>query len=370
MKIVVFCHSLVSDWNHGNAHFIRGVVTELMARGVDVHVYEPKDGWSVTNLIQEHGPDALEGFQKAYPDLKSRPYDPATLDLNKALSGADSVIVHEWSDHDLVRRIGEHRKNKGHYVLLFHDTHQRSVTESESMARYDLQNYDGVLAFGNVVRDTYLRNGWTQNAWTWHDAADTRLFHPIPSAKEGDLVWIGNWGDEERTAELHEFLLDPVKRLGIRAKVYGVRYPEKAIRELAHAGIEYGGWLPNYEVPQLFAKYRVTVHVPRMSFVRSMPGIPTARVFEALACGIPLISAPWNDRERLFAKADFLSARNGEEMEAQLSWVLHNEAAAREIASHGRRTVLEKHTCSHRADELLQFIDVAQRQTVVRRESA
>jgi len=182
-------------------------------------------------------------------------------------------------------------------------------------------------------------------------------------------VWIGNWGDEERTAELREFLLEPVKRLGIRAKVYGVRYPEAAIRELQASGIEYGGWLPNYEVPNVFAKYRVTVHVPRREYMRALPGIPTIRVFEALACGIPLVSAPWSDTERLFTKADFLTARNTEEMEAQISWVLRNEAAAREISSHGMRSVLEKHTCSHRADELLQIIDVAQRDTV-RRASA
>src|SRR5436309_11237268 len=96
MKIVFFCHSLTSDWNHGNAHFLRGVVTELMARGVDVVVYEPKDSWSVTNLVQEHGEEALEGFRRAYPELKPKTYDRETLDINKALAGADSVIVHEW----------------------------------------------------------------------------------------------------------------------------------------------------------------------------------------------------------------------------------------------------------------------------------
>jgi spore maturation protein CgeB len=138
---------------------------------------------------------------------------------------------------------------------------------------------------------------------------------------------------------------------------------------MERAGIEYAGWIPNYEVPHIFSKYRLTVHVPRKIYSRQLPGIPTIRVFEALACGIPLISAPWNDTERLFTRADFLAARSGEEMEAQISWVLHNEAAAREIASHGRRTVLEQHTCSHRADELLQIVDNVQRD-VVRKQSA
>jgi spore maturation protein CgeB len=60
MRVVMFYHSIVSDWNHGNAHFLRGVATELLARGHEVAVYEPKDGWSVTNLLREKGPDRAQ----------------------------------------------------------------------------------------------------------------------------------------------------------------------------------------------------------------------------------------------------------------------------------------------------------------------
>lgn len=67
---------------------------------------------------------------------------------------------------------------------------------------------------------------------------DARL-HPRPRGEiAGDVVWIGNWGDEERTAELHEFFIDPVRELGLRLRVYGVRYPPEAIAALARAGIE------------------------------------------------------------------------------------------------------------------------------------
>ena len=172
--------------------------------------------------------------------------------------------------------------------------------------------------------------------------------------REGDLVWIGNWGDEERTAELYEFLLEPVKTLGLKARVHGVRYPEEARAALAAAGIEYGGWLPNYEAPRVFARFRVTVHVPRRPYVEALPGIPTIRPFEALACGIPLISAPWEDREGLFtAGKDYLVARDGAEMTRQLRRVLADVELARRLAEHGRRTVLARHTCAHRVDELL-----------------
>ena len=358
MTIKLFCHSLLSDWNHGNAHFLRGVVTELKARGERVEVFEPKDAWSLVNLLADRGSSAVQGFRRAYPGLDSTVYDPATLDLDRALGDADLVIVHEWSDHDLVRRIGAHRRAHG-YRLLFHDTHHRAVSEEASMAAYDLSNYDGVLAFGGVVRDLYLARGWARRAWTWHEAADPRVFHPMPEIERtDDLVWVGNWGDEERTAELHEFLLGPVKALGLRARVYGVRYPEHAIKALAAAGIAYEGSIANYDAPRAFAKARVTVHVPRRPYVEALPGIPTIRPFEAMACGIPLVSSPWADAERLFTPGeDYLVARDGEEMRLHLRRILDDPAFAASLAERGRQTVLARHTCAHRVDELLAIVE-------------
>ena len=69
MRIVMFYHSLLSDWNHGNAHFLRGVVAELLSRGHDVRVYEPRDAWSLQNLRREHGEEPVRQFHAAYPDL-------------------------------------------------------------------------------------------------------------------------------------------------------------------------------------------------------------------------------------------------------------------------------------------------------------
>lgn len=353
MNIHLFYHSLLSDWNHGNAHFLRGVATELYERGNDVKIYEPKGGWSLTNLIADYGEDAVQAFHEYYPSLSSIRYDPSAIDLDKALADADLVIVHEWSDHSLVKAIGEKRK-KYPFKLLFHDTHHRTVSERSSMSAYDLSNYDGTLAFGNVIRDIYLKERWTNNAWTWHEAADTRIFKPLPSSQqEGDLVWIGNWGDEERTKELFEFLIEPVKELGLKAKIYGVRYPEHAQKALKDAGIEYGGWLPNFKAPEVFAKYRFTAHVPRRPYVESLPGIPTIRPFEALACCIPLLSAPWNDAENLFSPGkDFVYAHSKQEMKQWMERILSDDALAQEQTAHGLRTVQQKHTCAHRVDEL------------------
>ncbi len=353
----MFYHSLISDWNHGNAHFLRGVVSELLARGHAVTVYEPADAWSALHLVRDHGPAAIAAFHHAYPQLASVRYGD-DLDLDAALDGVDAVIVHEWNDPALVGRIGAHRARGGRYALLFHDTHHRSVTAPGELARYELARYDGVLAFGRVIRDLFLERRWARRAWTWHEAADVRVFQPWPGApREGDLVWIGNWGDGERAGELREMLVEPVAALGLRARVYGVRYPADALASLAAARITHGGWLPNFDVPDAFARHAVTVHVPRRPYVQALPGIPTIRVFEALACGIPLVSAPWRDDEGLFAPGeDFLIARDGAEMKRRLADLLGDPARATALAAHGRATILERHTCGHRVDELLAIL--------------
>jgi spore maturation protein CgeB len=334
MRVVIFCHSLASDWNHGNAHFLRGVATELIARGHEVRAFEPRGGWSAANLVADAGPSALEGWRAAYPTLSSDSYDLDSLDLDAALDGADLVLVHEWNDRDLVRSIGERRRT-GRFRLLFHDTHHRSVSDPGAMAAYALEEYDGVLAFGDVIRERYVARGWARRAWTWHEAADDRVFRPLMTTRSGDLIWIGNWGDDERTEELRQYLLAPVRALGLRARVHGVRFPANAQRELEMAGIEYAGWLPNYRVPDVFAAYRATVHVPRRPYVEALPGIPTIRVFEALACGIPLVSCWWDDREGLFTPgADYLVARTPDEMQLHLRDLLADPALAASLAGH------------------------------------
>jgi spore maturation protein CgeB len=354
MQVVLFCHSLVSCWNHGNTHFLRGVVRELQARGHAVRVLEPEDGWSRRNLVREQGEAALEHNRRASPDCVLT-YAARELDLDQALDGADVVLVHEWNESALIERLGRHRLARGRYLLLFHDTHHRALTRPADMARYRLDGYDGVLAFGAAVREIYLRQGWARRVWTWHEAADLRCFRPLPAARrELDLVWIGNWGDDERTAELREHLLGPIADLGLHAAIHGVRYPDHALRWLRRRRIAFRGWLPNHRVPQAFAGARVTVHVPRRPYARALPGIPTIRVFEALACGIPLISAPWDDVEGLFEVGkDFLMVRDGDGMRAALRAVLHEPHLAAELAAQGLRTIEERHSCAHRVDELL-----------------
>jgi spore maturation protein CgeB len=145
--------------------------------------------------------------------------------------------------------------------------------------------------------------------------------------------------------------------LKLRGSVYGVRYPTEALARVEQTGLRFGGRLANHQVPDAFARHAVTVHVPRRAYATDLPGVPTIRVFEALACGIPLVSAPWRDTEGLFKPGtDFLVARNGGEMDRHLRDVLHDPALAAALARHGLGTIAARHTCGHRVDELLEIV--------------
>ena len=356
MRWVFYTHSLVSDWNHGNAHFLRGVMRDLVARGHEALALEPEGGWSRANLLAEQGPEAEAQFHREFPELTSRSYGDG-FDHAAALEGADVVVLHEWTEPELVARVGTLRRELG-FTLLFHDTHHRAVSEEAAIADLMLADYDGVLAFGEALRERYLARGWGRQVFTWHEAADDRLFRPHGEiAREGDVIWIGNWGDGERTAELDAFLIEPVARLDLTATVHGVRYPDGAKARLAQAGLAYRGWIANADVPRAFARHRVTVHVPRRPYVEALPGIPTIRPFEALACGIPLVSAPWDDAEGLFRLGtDFLFARNGDEMTRHLTRILAEPEFAAELARAGLKTIRARHTCRHRVDQLLDIV--------------
>jgi spore maturation protein CgeB len=354
-KVVLFCHSLRSDWNHGNAHFLRGVASELQRRAFDVEAFEPLTGWSARNLAADHGPCALGAWRAVYPDLPVTVCDPDELDLDRAVDGADLVLVHEWTDPTLVSKLAGRRRAGAHFLLLFHDTHHRMVSARGDMAKLDLDGFDAVLAFGEALAEAYRRRGWGQRVFSWHEGADLHVFRPWPGLRqERELVWVGNWGDGERAFELREFLVEPIAALKLSARVHGVRYPAAARAELAATGIDYAGYLPNFRVPQAFAAAQMTVHVPRRPYARMLPGIPTIRVFEALACGIPLVCSPWDDCENLFTPGeDYLVARNGAEMRRLLAGLRADASLRAALAERGRATVVDRHSCAHRVDELV-----------------
>jgi spore maturation protein CgeB len=358
-RIAYFAHAVRADWNNGNAHFLRGLLRALGQLGHDVRVFEPAGEWSIRNLREEpRGEQALRQFDEIYSDLQVSTYQPADAgpdqpDWRSLLRETDFVIFHEWNPPSLADRLLELRGELG-FRLLFHDTHHRASSSPEQIAHFRIDRFDGVLAFGETLRTIYRKRFNIARVWTLHEAADVTVFHPLGAVpKSDDVIWIGNWGDDERSAEICKFLLRPATELPeYRFTIYGVRYPQQALAALEFARVRYGGYLPNLDSPAAYAASRLTLHIPRQQYRLAMSGIPTIRVFEALACGIPLISAPWNDTEHLFREGDFTTVHTTQEMVAAMRNLLCDRKAAKQQAARGLETVLARHTCRHRAEQL------------------
>lgn len=354
----MFAHSWRSDWNHGNAHFLRGLAHELIKLGHEVRCYEEEDSWSYTNLLDEGetGKQSLRTFARVFPlDVRIYRKDIGFVEFaRRELRGADIVLVHEWTDPAVANSIVLLKRELG-FRALFHDTHHRAYTSPKEIANIHLERFDGVLSFGEALTHIYRDAFGVERIWTFHEAADTAHFYPRDDAKSTDVLWIGNWGDEERTRELEEFLIGPAAELPDRRfAAYGVRYPDDAQVRLQKAQIQYRGYLPNLEVPATYASSAVTVHIPRRCYSNGLSGIPTIRVFETLACGMPLVCSPWTDVDQLFrAGEDYICVPDGRCMAAEINSLLNDELARQQLASNGLQTIHRRHTCAHRAEELL-----------------
>ncbi len=358
LSIAMFVHSIRSDWNNGHAHFLRGLARALGNMGHRVICFEQSTNWSIDSLRMEvRGESSLQQFDEVYPDITVRTYSGEAEDLQSALTGFDVAIVHEWHTPRMIEVLLALRDSLG-LRMLFHDTHHRASSSPEQIRLLQVDRFDGVLAFGEALREIYLRAFEISNVWTFHEAADTSMFFPREHEKSADLIWIGNWGDDERSSEIDEYLLEPARRLRDRNfEIYGVRYPAAGLEALREAGVRYGGYLPNLQAPAAYAASRLTAHVPRQQYAHAMTGIPTIRVFETLASGIPLLSAPWRDVEQLFRPNDFMAVHSGEEMTSAIRMLLSKPDIAQCQAQRGLETVLARHTCRHRAEQLTSILE-------------
>ncbi|MGZ4888306.1 MAG: glycosyltransferase, partial [Candidatus Angelobacter sp.] len=136
LNIALFSHSMISDWNHGNAHFLRGLMRELVRMGHSVRCYEELSSWSLTNLMKQEGERAIESidsFRRVYPELDIRFYkstdDEFPRFLEEELKETHVVLLHEWNDPLVVNQVLALKKKLG-FIALFHDSHHRAYTRA------------------------------------------------------------------------------------------------------------------------------------------------------------------------------------------------------------------------------------------------
>jgi hypothetical protein len=217
-------------------------------------------------------------------------------------------------------RLGRIRARGGDFVLLFHDTHHRAATSPGRDAGASSSTVRRRARLRHADRDsTAARLG--KRVWTWHEAADTSVFYPRQRDREsGDLVWVGNWGRRGAQRRNPRVPDRPGRRARLSADVFGRPLSRIRVAELAGRHP-----LPRLArqplVPEVFAQYR-SRSMCRAGLTRGAAGIPTIRVFEALACGIPLVSAPWVGRGRLFPPDCFPDGRGRRAMQDAMRAVL------------------------------------------------
>jgi spore maturation protein CgeB len=332
--------------------------------GHNLRCYEQLGSWSLSNLMRSEGEraiGAIDDFRRRCPELDIRFYEfnPELRDrLREEVRDADVVVIHEWSEPELVRVLLELKREFG-FKALFHDTHHRAYTDPGAILQLNIQHFDGILAFGEALRRVYREGFGVDRVWTFHEAADVDCFFPGSASPDADVLWIGNWGDEERTRELLEYLVEPAQQLReAKFVAHGVRYPAQALQAMQRAGIEYRGYLPNLEAPGVYARAHIALHIPRKQYANGLSGVPTIRVFEALACGAALVCSPWEDAEGMFRPGqDFVCVRDGAAMRAELTYLLRDDAARRQLGASGLETIRARHTCMHRAE---QFTEICQ----------
>ena len=123
LNIALFAHSMISDWNHGNAHFLRGLMRELVRMGHNVRCYEELSSWSLTNLMKCEGQraiEAIDAFRRIYSELDIRFYnssdDGFQKFLEEELKDADLVLLHEWNDPAVVNQAASVRSATAHLL--------------------------------------------------------------------------------------------------------------------------------------------------------------------------------------------------------------------------------------------------------------
>src|SRR5205823_4597317 len=124
-------------------------------------------------------------------------------------------------------------------------------------------------------------------------------------------------------------------------------YPAEALKRLAKSNIKFRGYLPNLRAPKMYAHSKISLHVPRKFYANGLSGVPTIRVFEALAAGSPLVCAPWHDAEGLFRPGqDYVCVPDSQAMVAELRHLLRDDAARQQLAANGLQNIQARHTCA------------------------
>ena len=343
LRVVVLGLSLSSSWGNGHATTYRALLKAFAERGHDVLFLERDVPWYAAHRDL---PDPKFCRLALYPDL-------AGLEAHRrAIAEADAVVVGSYVPEGVA--VGRLAQEWASGATAYYDI-DTPVTlaklargDEEYLSAALIPGFDLYLSFtGGPTLDLLERRYGARGARALFCSVDPAIYRPLPDApRRWDLSYLGTYSPD-RQPTLERLLIEPARRAPERRfAVAGPQYPAEIEWP---ANVERLEHVPPADHPAFYAASRFTLNVTRADMVRAGHS-PSVRLFEAAACGTPILSDAWEGLDAILAPGDEIAlAEAPEDVLAALDWP---EERRRTVARAARARVLAEHTAAHRAGEL------------------
>ncbi|AUW57300.1 glycosyltransferase [Sphingobium sp. SCG-1] len=346
MKLVVLGLSLSSSWGNGHATTYRALLAAFAARGHEILFLERNVPW-YANARDFDQPDYCQlAFYETLDDL---------AEWREAIAGADAVMVGSYVPDGIA--VGQFVQQVARGTTAFYDI-DTPVTLA-ALERGDcayispelIPGYDIYFSFtGGPTLSRLEQQYVSPAARPLYCSVDVQSYMPLDVPKQWDLSYLGTYSDD-RQPTLERLLIEPARaRPDLRFVVAGPQYPDTIewpdnVERIAH--------LPPAQHAAFYSASRYTLNVTRADMIVA-GWSPSVRLFEAAACGTPIISDVWPGLDSVFElESEILPATSGEDVVAAL-----DREGAR-IGEAARRRVLTAHSAEHRAAELEAYLKAA-----------
>ncbi|HUR95814.1 MAG TPA: glycosyltransferase [Gemmatimonadales bacterium] len=345
LRIVILGLSITSSWGNGHATTYRGLVRELAALGHDVLFLERDVPWYADNRDLERPARGRVALYRNLGELRRR--------FASQVREADLVVVGSYVPEGA--KVGEWVTRTAHGVTAFYDI-DTPVTlarlargEVEYLTRALIPRYDLYLSFtgGPTLERLELEYG-AQAARALYCSVDPTLYGPEDVAPRYDLGYMGTYSADRQRGLTH-LLMEPARLWWEgRFAVVGPQYPDSVrwpanVRRIEH--------LPPDRHRGFYNSQRFTLNLTRADMIAAGFS-PSVRLFEAAACGTPIVSDAWDGMEQVLTPGrEILLARSAADVLAYVRDLPDEERRA--IGRRARDRVLAEHTAAHRAEELV-----------------
>ncbi|MBX9698072.1 MAG: glycosyltransferase [Acetobacteraceae bacterium] len=345
LRVVVLGLSLSSSWGNGHATTFRALLRAFSARGHDVLFLERDVPWYAANRDLPEPGFCRFALYRDLEELAAR--------WGRAIADADAVILGSYVPEGIA--VGNLVQRVARGVTAFYDIDTPVTLARIEEGRCDylapgqIAGFDLHFSFtGGPTLDILRHRYGARRPRVLFCSVDPAAYVPLDVPKRWALGYLGTYS-ADRQPPLDRLLLEVARRVpDLRFVVAGPQYPETIDWPANVERIEH---LPPVAHPAFYAACRYTLNITRADMVR-LGHSPSVRLFEAAACGVPVISDTWEGLESLFKpEREILLAEDTETVLAALRGD-PDGSRARHIGAAARERVLAAHTASHRAAEL------------------